>query len=151
MTKDDIYFMNLALKEAKKAQLIDEVPIGCVVTKDNKVIAKGHNMRESKKDPLGHAEIVAIKKASKKLDSWRLEGCNIYITIEPCLMCTGAIIQSRISKIIYGADDLKGGAIKSSLNALDAKNINHHPEVISGVLKDECSEIIKNYFKAKRK
>lgn len=143
--------MNLALKEAKKAQLIDEVPIGCVITKDNKVIAKGHNIRESKKDPLGHAEIVAIKKASKKLDSWRLKGCNIYITIEPCLMCTGAIIQSRISKIIYGADDLKGGAIKSSLNALDAKYINHHPEVISGVLKDECSEIIKNYFKAKRK
>lgn len=142
--------MSLALKEAKKAELIDEVPIGAIIVKDNKVIARGHNVRESKKDPLGHAEIVAIKKASKKLNSWRLEGCDIYVTIEPCIMCSGAIIQSRIKRIIYGADDLKGGAIKSSIEVLKAKNINHHPEVAAGILKDECSGIIKKYFKNKR-
>lgn len=151
MVKDNKYFMNLALKEAKKAEAIDEVPIGCVIVKDNKVIARGHNLRETKQDPTGHAEIVAIKKASKKLNSWRLEGCDLYVTIEPCIMCSGAIIQSRIRKVVYGAPDLKGGALNSSINVLEAKNINHHPEVISGVMEEECSIIIKEYFKAKRK
>ena len=118
---------------------------------DNKVIAKGHNLRESKKDPLGHAELVAIKKASKKIGDWQLVDCELYVTIEPCLMCAGAIIQSRIAKVVYGAPDLKGGAFGSSLNVLDAKNINHRPEVIGGVLEQECTSIIKNYFKSKRK
>ena len=142
--------MKEALKEAKKAELIDEVPIGCVIVKDDKIIARGHNQRETNQDPTGHAEIIAIKKASKKLNSWRLEGCDIYVTLEPCIMCSGAIIQSRISKVYYGASDPKGGALGSSINVLDAQNINHHPEVISGVLKEECSSIITNYFKAKR-
>jgi tRNA(adenine34) deaminase len=150
MTKDDKYFMSIALKEAEKARLIDEVPVGCVIVKDNQIISKGHNVRETKKDALGHAEIVAIRKANKKLNSWRLNDCVIYITVEPCLMCTGAIIQSRISKIVYGAPDYKGGAIISSINALEAKNINHHPEVVSGVLEEECTDIIKTYFKNKR-
>jgi tRNA(adenine34) deaminase len=150
MTKDDKYFMSIALKEAEKARLIDEVPVGCVIVKDNQIISKGHNVRETKKDALGHAEIVAIRKANKKLNSWRLNNCVIYITVEPCLMCTGAIIQSRISKIVYGAPDYKGGAIISSINALEAKNINHHPEVVSGVLEEECTDIIKTYFKNKR-
>ena len=143
--------MTLALKEANKAREIDEVPIGCVIVKDNKVIARGHNLRESKQDPTLHAEMVAIRKASKKLKSWRLEGCNIYVTIEPCIMCSGAIIQSRIKTVIYGAPDLKGGGLGSSINVLDANGINHRPEVISGVMKDECAEIISNYFKEKRK
>ena len=143
--------MKIALKEAHKASLIDEVPIGCVIVKDNKVIAKGHNIRETKLDPLGHAELVAIKKAAKKLGDWQLVGCDLYVTIEPCIMCSGAIIQSRIARVIYGADDIKGGGFGSSINVLDAKNINHTPEVIKGVMKDECSQIIKEYFKSKRK
>ena len=142
--------MKEALKEAKKAELIDEVPIGCVIVKDDKIIARGHNQRETNQSPIGHAEIIAINKASKKLKSWRLEGCDIYVTLEPCIMCSGAIIQSRISKVYYGASDPKGGALGSSINVLEAKNINHHPEVISGVMEEECSKIITNYFKQKR-
>ena len=146
----EIKYMKEALKEAKKAELLDEVPIGCVIVKDDRIIARGHNQRETKQSPIGHAEIVAITKASKKLNSWRLEGCDIYVTLEPCIMCSGAIIQSRINKVYFGASDPKGGAFGSSLNVLDAKNINHHPEIISGVLKEECSQIITNYFRAKR-
>ena len=146
----EIKYMKEALKEAKKAELIDEVPIGCVIVKDDKIIARGHNQRETNQSPIGHAEIIAINKASKKLKSWRLEGCDIYVTLEPCIMCSGAIIQSRISKVYYGAFDSKGGALGSSINVLEAKNINHHPKVISGVMQEECSKIITNYFKAKR-
>ena len=146
----EIRFMKEAIKEAKKAELIDEVPIGCVIVKDDKIIARGHKQRETNQSPIGHAEIIAINKASKKLKSWRLEGCDIYVTLEPCIMCSGAIIQSRISKVYYGASDPKGGALGSSINVLEAKNINHHPEVISGVLQEECSKIITNYFKQKR-
>ena len=142
--------MREAIKEAKKAELIDEVPIGCVIVRDDKVIARGHNVRETKKTPLGHAEIIAIDKASKKLDKWRLEDCDIYVTIEPCIMCAGAIIQSRIRNVYYGAQDLKGGAFGSSINVLEANNINHHPNVVSGILEEECSNIISQYFKRKR-
>ena len=142
--------MKEAIKEAKKAELIDEVPIGCVIVKDNKVIARGHNVRETKKTPLGHAEIIAIDKASKKLGVWRLQDCDIYITLEPCVMCAGAIIQSRIRHVYYGAKDPKGGAIESSINVLEAKNINHHPEITSGILEEECSNIISQYFKRRR-
>ena len=145
-----IKYMKEALKEAKKAELIDEVPIGCVIVKDDKIIARGHNQREAKQSPIGHAEIIAINKASKKLKSWRLEGCDIYVTLEPCIMCSGAIIQSRINKVYYGASDPKGGALGSSINVLEANNINHRPKVVSGILKEECSSIITNYFKAKR-
>ena len=151
MIKDDIYFMNLALKEARKAEVIDEVPIGAVIVKDNKVISRGYNLRETKQNPTLHAEVVAITKASKKLKSWRLEDTTLYVTIEPCIMCLGACINSRIKRIVYGAKDPKGGAIVSSIEALNAKNINHHPEVTSGVLENECSDIIKQYFKNKRK
>ena len=146
----EIRFMKEAIKEAKKAELIDEVPVGCVIVKDDKVIARGHNIRETKKTPLGHAEIIAIDKASKKLNAWRLQDCDIYITLEPCIMCTGAIIQSRIKHVYYGAKDPKGGAIESSINVLEAKNINHHPVITSGVLEKECSNIISQYFKRKR-
>ena len=145
-----IKYMKEALKEAKKAELIDEVPIGCVIVKDDKIIARGHNQRETKQSPIGHAEIIAINKASKKLKSWRLERCDIYVTLEPCIMCSGAIIQSRINKVYYGASDPKGGALGSSINVLEANNINHHPKVVSGILQEECSSIITNYFKAKR-
>jgi len=143
--------MSLALKEAKKALLIDEVPVGAIIVKDDKIIARAHNTRESKKDVFGHAETNAIRKANRKLNAWRLDGCTIYVTVEPCIMCGGALIQSRIEKIVYGAKDLKGGAFESSINILEAKNINHHPQIISGVMEDECSRIISDYFKTKRK
>ena len=143
--------MRQALKEANKALLIDEVPIGCVIVKENKIIARGHNKRETKKEVTGHAELEAIRKASKKLNDWQLIDCDIYITLEPCIMCMGAIIQSRIRNVYFGARDYKGGALGSSINVLEAKNINHHPNVEGGILEEECSLIISNYFKEKRK
>ena len=146
-----IKFMKEAIKEAKKAELIDEVPIGCVIVKDGKIISRGHNIRETKQNPIGHAEIAAITKASKKLNSWRLDGCDIYITLEPCIMCSGAIIQSRIRHVYFGALDPKGGALGSSIDVLQANNINHHPEISSGILQEECASLLTNYFKNKRK
>ena len=143
-------YMLEALKEAELAKLEDEVPIGCVIVKDDQIIARAHNLRETTNNPLGHAETLAIKKASEVLGDWQLVNCDLYVTIEPCIMCGGAIIQSRIRKVIYGAPDLKGGAFGSSINILDASNINHHPEVIKGVLEEECTKIIKDYFKSKR-
>lgn len=143
--------MSIALKEAKKALEIDEVPIGCVIVKDDKVISRGFNHRESKFDVTSHAEMEAIRKANKKIHSWRLEDCDIYVTLEPCIMCGGAIIQARFKNVYYGAKDYKGGAFGSSLNILEAKNINHHPHIFGGILEKECSEIISNYFKSKRK
>ena len=145
-----IKYMEMALEEAKIAAQEDEVPIGCVIVKDDKVIAKAHNIREATNNPLGHAETLAIKQASEVLGDWQLVNCDLYVTIEPCIMCGGAIIQSRIRKVIYGAPDLKGGAFGSSINILESKNINHRPEVIKGVLESECSKIIKDYFKSKR-
>ena len=140
-----------ALKEAKKALLIDEVPVGCVIVKDDKIISRGFNHRESKNLVVSHAEMEAINKANKKLESWRLVDCDIYITMEPCIMCMGAIIQARFNHIYFGARDFKGGALGSSINVLEAKNINHYPNVEGGVLEKECSEIVSNYFRNKRK
>ena len=145
-----IHFMRLALKEAKKALLVDEVPIGCVIVKDDKIIARGFNHRENKQMVFSHAEMEAIQKANKKLGSWRLVDCDIYVTVEPCIMCMGAIIQARFANVFYGAKDLKGGAIESSINVLDAKNINHHPNVEGGILESDCSKLLSDYFKAKR-
>ena len=150
MNEYEVYMLE-ALKEAELAAQEDEVPIGCVIVKNNQIIARAHNQRDKSNNPLGHAETLAIKKASEALNDWQLVDTELYVTIEPCLMCAGAIIQSRIAKVVYGAPDLKGGAFGSSLNVLDAKNINHRPEVVSGVLEKECTEIIKSYFKSKRK
>ena len=144
-------YMKEAIREANLAALEDEVPIGCIVVKNGEIIAKAHNQRDKANNPLGHAETLAIKKASEVLNDWQLVNCELYVTVEPCIMCAGAIIQSRISKVIYGAPDLKGGAFGSSINVLDAQNINHRPEIVKGVLEKECVEIIKNYFKSKRK
>lgn len=146
----DIECMKEALKEAKLAAFEDEVPIGCVIVKDDRIISCAHNMRDKTNNPVGHAEVLAIKKASEVLNDWQLVGCTLYVTIEPCIMCAGAIIQSRIAKVVYGAPDLKGGAFGSSINVLEASNINHRPEIVKGVLEEECSAIIKNYFKSKR-
>lgn len=150
MENTDIKYMKIALKEAEKAAVLDEVPVGAVIVKDNKILAKAHNLREKSNDPTSHAEINAIRKACKKLKSWRLEGATIYVTVEPCAMCAGTILWSRIARVVYGAKDLKGGALGTTFNLYEIKNLNHYPEITSGVLEKECGNIISNYFKAKR-
>lgn len=147
--KSNEYYMKQALKEAQKAFLLNEVPVGCVIVYQDKIIARGYNKRESLESSLAHAEIVAINKACKKLGSWRLEDCVMYITLEPCCMCSGAIIQSRIKKVIYGAYDYRFGAHKSIINLFDVK-FNHMVDISGGVLEDECSTIIKDFFKKLR-
>lgn len=141
--------MKAAIAEAKKARNIDEVPVGAVIVYNNKIIARGHNTREKDQSVLGHAEINAIKKACKKVGSWRLEDCDIYVTLEPCSMCSGAIIQSRIKNIYYGAKDPKTGAAGSVLD-LFSYAFNHKVNVYGGILEEECSRIIKDFFKELR-
>lgn len=143
-------FMKLALKEAKKAYNKGEVPVGAIIVKNGEVIAKAHNLKETKKDTTYHAEIYAIKKASKKLNSWRLIDCEMYITLEPCSMCAGAIIQSRLKKIYIGAMDYKTGACGSVLNLLSDYKFNHSVDIETNILKEECEEILKNFFKELR-
>jgi tRNA(adenine34) deaminase len=142
--------MEAALHQASKAAAIDEVPIGAVIVKDGRIIAHGYNRREHTCDPTSHAEINAIRQATRKLKSWRLLGCTMYVTIEPCSMCAGAILWSRIDTVVFGADDPKGGALGSSYNLYEQKNLNHYPRVISGIKKDACQSIITEYFKNKR-
>ena len=144
-------FMRQALKEAQKAYEKLEVPIGCVIVKDGKIIARGHNLKESKFDTTQHAEIVAIQKASKKLKSWRLLDCEMYVTLEPCSMCAGAIINSRIKKIYIGTCDEKTGAVGSVLNLLEDYKFNHRVEVEKGICEKECEKILKDFFKDLRK
>ena len=146
----DEKFMLEAIKEAKKSAALDEVPVGAVVVLNNKVIARGHNLREKTNDPTSHAEIVAIRKACKKLESWRLENCTIYVTIEPCAMCAGTLLWTRVKRIVYGARDPKGGAIESSLELFRAKNINHRPEITGGVSEKETGLLMSSFFKRKR-
>ena len=146
MKNSDEYYMSLALNEAKKAYKKGEVPIGCVIVKDDKVIAKAYNKREGLGLSLAHAEVLAIKKACKKLHDWRLEGCTMYITLEPCVMCSGAIIQSRIPKVVYGALDYRFGTHKSIMNLFDVK-FNHTVDIRGGVMEEECSSLIKDFFK----
>ena len=141
--------MKAALKEAVKAYQLGEVPVGAVIVYNNKIIARGHNTRELSQSVLGHAEINAIKKASKKIGSWRLEDCDIYVTLEPCSMCSGAIIQSRIKNLYFGAYDLKTGACGSVLNLFDYP-FNHKVNVYGGIMEEECSRIIKDFFKELR-
>jgi tRNA(adenine34) deaminase len=142
--------MKLALKEAKKAYDKGEVPVGAVIVKDGKIISKAYNLKEIKNDTTNHAEILAIKKASKKLNSWRLIDCEMYVTLEPCSMCAGALIQSRIKKVYIGAMDYKTGACGSVLNLLENYTFNHKVEVEIGVMQEECTNIIKSFFKELR-
>ena len=141
--------MKAALKEAVKAYQLGEVPVGAVIVYNNKIIARGHNTRELSQSVLGHAEINAIKKASKKIGSWRLEDCDMYVTLEPCSMCSGAIIQSRIKNLYFGAYDLKTGACGSVLNLLDYP-FNHRVNVCGGIMEEECSQILQEFFKELR-
>ena len=140
-------FMKAALKEAKKAYDKLEVPVGAVIVKDRKIIARAHNLKETKNDTTKHAEILAIQKASKKLNSWRLIDCEMYVTLEPCSMCAGALINSRIKKVYIGASDQKTGAVGSVFNLLEDYTFNHKVEYEKGVMQEECENILKEFLK----
>lgn len=144
-------FMRLALKEAQKAYEKDEVPVGAIIVKDNKVIARAYNQKEGKTDTTKHAEIIAIQKASKKLNNWRLEDCSMYVTLEPCTMCTGAIINSRIKNLYIGTMDEKTGACGSVLNIVEDYKFNHVVNVYRNILNEECKKILQDFFKCLRK
>ena len=144
-------YMLEAYNQALKAFAEDEVPVGCVIVKDEKIIARAHNKKEKKNCAIFHAEIECINKATKKLNNWNLKGCQMYVTLEPCIMCTGAIINSRIDKIYYACKDPKGGALNSNIKINKVKNLNHYPEIHQGLMEDECSKLLKKFFKNKRK
>ena len=147
---DKEFFMKEALKEAKKAYKKEEIPVGAVIVKDGEIIGRGHNLKETKKNTIKHAEIIAIEKASKKINAWRLENCEMYVTLEPCVMCSGAIINSRIKKLYIGTEDSKTGACGSVLNIFEYP-FNHKVDIEKGIMKDECEKIIKQFFVELRK
>lgn len=150
-TADEAY-MRLAIKQAELSKKIGEVPVGAVIVdKAGKVIAKGTNLRERETSTLGHAELVAIHRACKKLNSWRLIDCTLYVTLEPCFMCAGALLQSRISRVVFASHDPKGGALMTLAQLGNDSRLNHRFDVTSGVLADECSLLLKKFFKEKRK
>ena len=144
-------FMREAIKQAKKAYAIDEVPIGCVIVYEGKIIARGYNRRTTDKNTLSHAELNAIRKASKKLGDWRLDDCEMYVTLEPCQMCAGAIVQARIKKVYIGCMNPKAGCAGSVLNLLQVEKFNHQVEIETGILEEECSSMIKEFFRELRK
>ena len=150
MNQDEKYVRE-AIKQAKKAYEINEVPIGCVIVCEDKIISRGYNRRTTDKNPLAHAEMIAIKKASKKVGDWRLEDCTMYVTLEPCQMCSGAIVQSRMKKVVVGCMNAKAGCAGSILNLLQMDEFNHQVELETGVLEEECSLLMKNFFKELRK
>ena len=143
----DIEYMKLAYQEAIKAKDIDEVPIGAIIVKDDCVIASAYNQKESKRDVTAHAEMLAIQKACKILGTWHLDGCTLYSTLEPCMMCSGAIIQSRIAKVVYGASGQRWHGISQYLHN---HTFNHYPDITSGILEEDCCQLISHYFKSKR-
>lgn len=146
----DKYYMQMALEEAKKAEALGEVPIGAIIVHDEQVIARGHNLRETTKNATTHAELSAIQEACAELDNWRLENTTLYVTLEPCPMCAGAILQSRIPRVVYGARDPKGGAVHSLYELLNDSRFNHECDVVEGVLGDECGAILTAFFRAIR-
>ncbi|MDF2572320.1 MAG: tadA [Sporomusa sp.] len=148
---DDSYYMGLALDEAKKAYELGEVPIGAVIVIDDQVVASAHNMRERWHDATAHAEVIAIREACAELKRWRLTGATLYVTIEPCPMCAGALIMSRIDRLVYGSPDYKAGAVESLFNVVQNSALNHQMEVVSGVRADECSTIMKEFFRQRRR
>ena len=150
MTTDE-KFMKAAIKQAKKAYAIDEVPIGCVIVQDGKIIARGYNRRNTDKNALAHAELAAIRKASKKTGDWRLEDCTLYVTLEPCQMCAGAIVQSRMQRVVIATMNAKAGCAGSILNLLQMQEFNHQVEITRGVLEEECSTMLSQFFRELRK
>ena len=150
MVEFDEFYMLAAIKEANKAFAKDEIPVGGVAVSDGKIITRGHNLRERKNNPISHCEMLLIEKAAKKLKNWRLNDITIYVTLEPCIMCIGAMLQARVKRLVYGADDFKGGAVKSLYRLAADKRLNHQIEVTSGVLADKCGEILSAFFKKLR-
>jgi tRNA(adenine34) deaminase len=142
--------MKQALAEAAKAEAKREVPIGCVIIHDGKILARGHNLRESQQDPVAHAELIAIRKAARKLKSWRLLNCTLYVTLEPCTMCMGAIILSRIPTVVFGCYDPKGGAAGSLYDLSNDPRLNHQVELVPQIMKTECSTLLSSFFAALR-
>jgi tRNA(adenine34) deaminase len=145
------HFMQLALDEAELAYREEEVPIGAVIVREGRVIASAHNQREQLHDPTAHAEMIAITQAAEVLQSWRLEGCTLYVTLEPCPMCAGAILQARIPVVVYGASDPKAGAVHSLFRLLDDVRLNHRCETVPGVLPDRCGQILSRFFQDQRR
>ena len=150
MTTDE-KFMKAAIKQAKKAYAIDEVTIGCVIVQDGKIIARGYNRRNTDKNALAHAELAAIRKASKKTGDWRLEDCTLYVTLEPCQMCAGAIVQSRMQRVVIATMNAKAGCAGSILNLLQMQEFNHQVAITRGVLEEECSTMLSQFFRELRK
>jgi tRNA(adenine34) deaminase len=149
MTQDEKY-MKAAMAQAKKAYALDEVPIGCVIVQDGRIIARGYNRRNTEKNALAHAELAAIRKASKKTGDWRLEDCTMYVTLEPCQMCAGAIVQSRLQRVVIATMNPKAGCAGSILNLLQVEAFNHQVEITRGVMENECSEMLSTFFKELR-
>ena len=147
---DDQYFMGLALEEAQKAAALGEIPIGAVLVQDNEVIARAHNMRETWQDATAHAEVIVIQDACKRLRRWRLSGCTLYVTVEPCPMCSGAIVNGRVDRVVYGCPDIKAGGAESIFNIITNPNLNHVAKVMSGVREEECAQVMKAFFKKRR-
>jgi tRNA(adenine34) deaminase len=147
---DDLALMRIALDEARVAVAHNDVPIGCVVARDGEVLARARNRRELDRDPTAHAEILALRAAADQLGTWRLEGCSIYVTLEPCAMCAGAMVLARIDRLVYGATDPKAGAVRSLYNVADDARLNHRIEVTAGVLEEECGAVLREFFAAKR-
>lgn len=148
--KKDLRFMKEALKQAKKAAKLGEAPIGCVIVRDDEILASGYNRRNTDHSTLAHAELTAIKKASRKLQDWRLEDCTLYVTLEPCQMCAGAIVQARVKRVVIGCMNPKAGCAGSVLNILQMKEFNHQVDTTIGVMEKECSEVLKEFFKQLR-
>lgn len=151
MKREDAFYMRAALAEAEKAYALEEVPIGAVlVDAAGEIVARGHNLRERDHDATAHAEMIAIRAACERLGRWRLSGLTIYVTIEPCPMCAGAIVMSRVDRVVYGGTDRKAGACESLFNIPGHPALNHHPEVTAGVLEEECAGIMKRFFRERR-
>ncbi len=144
------HFMREAIRQAKKAEALDEVPIGCIIVSGDQIIARGYNRRNTDKNTLSHAELNAIRKASRKLGDWRLEGCTMYVTLEPCQMCAGALVQSRIDEVVIGCMNPKAGCAGSIINLLQMAAFNHQVKITEGVLQEECSSMLTNFFKKLR-
>lgn len=145
------YYMSLALDEARKAASIGEVPIGAIIVKNHEVIARAHNLRETTQLPMAHAEHIAIERAAEALGTWRLEGCTLYVTLEPCVMCAGTVVLSRVDTVVYGAKDAKGGCSGSLMNLIQDQRMNHRAQLVTGVLEYSCSQLLKQFFKGLRK
>ncbi len=150
MQSTDEKYMKEAVRQAKKAYALDETPIGCVIVYQDKIIGRGYNRRTIDKNTLAHAELIAIRKASRRMGDWRLEGCTMYVTLEPCQMCAGAIVQSRMTRVVVGCMNPKAGCAGSVLNLLQMAEFNHQAELTTGVLEEECSQMMKSFFKKLR-